>query len=310
VDDILVLKFAHVLEQLETEFYRQAIDKFRDEDFIAAGYTAPQVPKQILASILSHEADHTSFLEEALQGQALDNCEFNFDGVLTDVRTTMAVARVVEQVGVGAYIGGGLLIQDKGVLGAAASILTIEARHQSALNLLNGGLAIPQSFDFALRPEQVLALASPFISGCDLGIPANLPITITNTPSEGQRVEFDLEGIESENPLFCQMLLGGSPVGFVQPIDDCVIPRLPDGPAFIFITDSEQPLASNILIQNTASIKAGPTILFVDQQRNALGDLVLLSEEAQRIIGDPNRNNDQNRGNGDVEVIGSTTIPA
>ena len=82
-----------------------------------------------------------------------------------------ATARVVENVGVGAYLGAAHLVSDPQLLTAAGSILTTEARHQTMLNLLSGGgTAIPQAFDIALLPQQVLAIASPFISGCDLGI--------------------------------------------------------------------------------------------------------------------------------------------
>ena len=82
-----------------------------------------------------------------------------------------ATARLVELVGVSAYIGGASLIEDKNVLNAAASILTIEARHQTVLNLLNGGTTVPASFDAGLTPSEVLAIAGGFISGCDVGIP-------------------------------------------------------------------------------------------------------------------------------------------
>lgn len=81
-----------------------------------------------------------------------------------------ATARVVENVGVGAYLGAATLISDPVLLTAAGSILTTEARHQSILNVLNGGTAIPSPFDIALAPPEVLALAGPFISGCDLGV--------------------------------------------------------------------------------------------------------------------------------------------
>jgi len=91
-----------------------------------------------------------------------------------------AVARLVENVGVTAYLGAANIITDPVILTAAGSILTVEARHQTILNVLNAGTAIPQAFDFALTPNEVLALAGPFISGCDLGIPANPALTITN----------------------------------------------------------------------------------------------------------------------------------
>ena len=86
-----------------------------------------------------------------------------------------ATARVVENVGVAAYLGGATLLTDPIILGAAASILTIEARHQTILNVLSGtGSAIPQAFDIAFTPSDVLAIAGPFFSGpCDLGIPGS-----------------------------------------------------------------------------------------------------------------------------------------
>ena len=80
------------------------------------------------------------------------------------------VARLVENVGVGAYLGAAHLVQDPTLLTAAASIVTVEARHQSILNVLNSGSAIPQAFDLPLLPQEVLALAGGFISGCDVGI--------------------------------------------------------------------------------------------------------------------------------------------
>lgn len=67
-------------------------------------------------------------------------------------------------------MGASVLVSSKSILGAAASILTIESRHQSLLNTLNGGSHVPQAFDQALSPPQILALAAPLISGCDLGI--------------------------------------------------------------------------------------------------------------------------------------------
>lgn len=95
------------------------------------------------------------------------------------------VARVVENVGVTAYLGAAHFISDPVLLTGAASILTVEARHQTILNVLNSGTAIPQAFDFAFSPNEVLAIAGAFISGCDLGIPANPSLTVTNTGAVG-----------------------------------------------------------------------------------------------------------------------------
>ena len=91
------------------------------------------------------------------------------------MKTTVNVARLVENVGVSAYLGAATLVEDPELLVDAASILTIEARHQTIHNLLAGGTSIPYAFDVALSPQQVLAIAGPFISGCDLGVPCACP---------------------------------------------------------------------------------------------------------------------------------------
>lgn len=126
-----------------------------------------------------------------------------------------ATARVVENVGVGAYLGGAALIDDVVILEAAGSILTVEARHQTVLNILSGASAVPSPFDIPLTPSEVLALAGPFISGCDVGIPgmlqhvvfnlpyltrdvpANTPLVITNTGTvaPGTKLEFEAASI-------------------------------------------------------------------------------------------------------------------
>lgn len=85
----------------------------------------------------------------------------------------VATARALELVGISAYAGGAGLISSKSILQAAAQILSIEARHQTLLNTLNAGSPIPNAFDMALLPQQVLALAGGFLSGCkaeDLGL--------------------------------------------------------------------------------------------------------------------------------------------
>ncbi|KAF8489161.1 hypothetical protein JB92DRAFT_3014252 [Gautieria morchelliformis] len=101
------------------------------------------------------------------------------------------------------YLGAAHLISDPRVLEAAGSILTIEAHHQTVLNVLSGtGTAIPgmQGFDVAMSPSEVLAIAGSFISGCDTGIPSNTALTPTNTgtPSAGTLLTFSWSGMPSD----------------------------------------------------------------------------------------------------------------
>lgn len=136
----------------------------------------------------------------ALGGQVVSNCAFNFSSALTNVDTMIATARVVENVGVGAYLGALASLADRALVTTAGSILTVEARHQSILNLLSNATSLPQPFDVALTPGDVLSIADPFISGCKLGFSgtsseslhtapliyvcthlANPPLTVTNS---------------------------------------------------------------------------------------------------------------------------------
>lgn len=279
-NDITVLKFANVLEQLETEFYKQALAKFKESDFTAAGFVSASVPVEQFTSIATDEATHTSTLASVLRSlgqEPVSGCKFDFSAALTDVATMAPIARLVENVGVSAYLGGAALIDDRQILVAAGTILTDEARHQTVLNMLNGGVAIPAAFDVALAPPQVLAIAGGFISGCDLGIPANPVLKVTNTGAvaPGTTLTFDspaLAGLDRAT-LSCQMMTGGVANAAVFPIDQCVVPQGLEGPVYIYITNTTQPLLNSQQNQNVASIVAGPTGAFIDTRKESASAL-------------------------------------
>jgi hypothetical protein len=113
-------------------------------------------------------------LLKGLNAAPIGGCTFDVSTLVTDPSTTIASARLVELVGVGAYLGALHLITDPHILTDAGTIATIESRHQSILNLLNGATTIPQAFDMPLGPNEVLAIAGPLIKGCDLGITGTL----------------------------------------------------------------------------------------------------------------------------------------
>lgn len=92
----------------------------------------------------------------------------------------ITAARAIEYVGVSAFLGSLANINDAAILTSGASILTNEARHQTILNVLNGNTAIPQAFDMAMLPNEVVTIAEVFFSGpCDTGI-TRACVTVTN----------------------------------------------------------------------------------------------------------------------------------
>jgi hypothetical protein len=58
--DLLALSaFADVLEQLESQFYQQALAKFQPGDFISAGFSSAQIPVDQFRVIQGDEAAHS-----------------------------------------------------------------------------------------------------------------------------------------------------------------------------------------------------------------------------------------------------------
>ncbi|GAA5893743.1 hypothetical protein JCM6882_003084 [Rhodosporidiobolus microsporus] len=282
--NLTVLQLALVLENLESLYYKQGLAAFPVEKMVKAGLSELQATIIIeqITVIQGDEGSHVKALEgaiTALSGTPFSGCNFNFDQALKDPMTFLSTARVLEAAGQGAYLGAAHLLTDPQLLTAAGSILTLEARHQSLLNVFNGGSFAPQPFDIALTPQGVLALAGGFLRDCqasDLGLTANNPLIVTDEESgkvlfkPGSKLAFkSIVPLELES-LTCQMIVGGAPSAVTFPAKECVVPGGIDGPVAVYLVNSTVPLASNIIIQNAAAITAGPALVFVDSKPSIL----------------------------------------
>ncbi|KAJ6516376.1 ferritin-like domain-containing protein [Mycena sanguinolenta] len=277
-NDVLVFQFANVLEQLETTFYSQGLQKFQDTDFSNAGFSSSLIATQTLSAIQNDEATHTTVLQSGIQSFGAQPliCNFNFDNALTDVPTMAATARAVELVGVAAYLGAATLVDDPVLLDSAASILTVEARHQTLLNVLSGASSIPGAFDVALTPQETLSIAGGFITGpCDTGITPTNTLTITNSnPQPGDLLQFQAANITGTDGLFCNMIVGGAPFAINLPLSQCNVPPGINGPVMVWVTSDDNPLVNNVIDRDTTKQVAGPAIIFVDTQSELLGQMV------------------------------------
>jgi hypothetical protein len=274
----LVFQFANVLNQLESSFYQQAIQKFQDTDFSAAGFTSSQMVTQILPQIKLDEDTHITALQAALTSAGAQplTCNFKFDDALTNVSTMAATARVVEFAGVSAFLGAAHLLP-KDLIDAAGTILTIEARHSTLLNIFSGtGSSIPSAFDLGLTPQEILGIAGGFIDGpCDLGLNATNPLAVTNTEIKaGTLLTVSGNGISGTDNLFCNMIQGGNSTALNLPLSQCTVPDGTNGPVALWITSSSTPLANDVISRATDAQVAGPAIFFVDSQPEQLGQLV------------------------------------
>jgi Ferritin-like domain len=81
---------------------------------------------------------------------------YNFNKTaFTSVGKFVAVAEFLENTGVSAYDGAIAYIKAAKLQTAGATIATVEARHASYLNLINGDVPFPMPFDKPVAPRKI-----------------------------------------------------------------------------------------------------------------------------------------------------------
>ena len=145
--DVAILNFALTLEYLEAAFYIEAVNRGRFTGKIG----------RFASVVRSHEVAHVAFLRKALGAKAVKRPKFDFKGTTTDLAKFKATAQVLEDTGVAAYLGQVGNIKSKAILGAAGSILPIEARHAGWIRDLNDVSGAPRAFEGARSKAKILA---------------------------------------------------------------------------------------------------------------------------------------------------------
>ncbi|MDQ3556095.1 MAG: ferritin-like domain-containing protein [Gemmatimonadota bacterium] len=172
-NDFGVLNYAYALEQLEAAFYTQVT---ANAAFNTAFPSAAE--RQVLIDLRDHEVVHRDFLRAALGTNAIGSLTPNFDSIDFGSRLSVLTnARNFEDLGVGAYNGAGQFLASATFLGIAGKIVSVEARHASAIrDLLNPRSRdfAPRAFDDALPPQVVINTAAPFIRNS---------VTLSNVPT-------------------------------------------------------------------------------------------------------------------------------
>ncbi|MEJ1241258.1 ferritin-like domain-containing protein [Chryseolinea sp. T2] len=164
--DIGILNYAYLLEQLEAAFYEMAVST--PYSGISAAETS------ILTDIRDHEKAHRDFFKAALGSSAITTVEFDFSSIDFNSRASvLGTAKVFEDLGVSAYNGAGKLLVKGEYLLLAGKIVSVEARHASAIrDLLNpftadyagdDVIAVANGLDLAKSPAEVLSAAGSFV---------------------------------------------------------------------------------------------------------------------------------------------------
>ncbi len=143
--DIGILNLAYALEQLEAAFYIKVNESF---------YTnATEAEKAILSDIMYHEMTHRDFFKAALGRSAIRELITDFSSI--DFRSRSSVlgtAKALEDTGVSAYNGAGQYISNPDYLTLAGKIVSVEARHASAIRDLLNPLSAAFAGDDVVSP--------------------------------------------------------------------------------------------------------------------------------------------------------------
>jgi rubrerythrin len=268
-----ILQYALTLEHLEATFYRQGIASLSAGAFAAAGFDATTYAN--LQKVAADEADHVTFLSSVLTslGQTpTAECVYSFP--YTDPASFIAVAAILEGVGVSAYLGAAKDISSPDYLTAAASILTVEARHSSYLRSKLNEVPFPAPYDTPLGYSEVYSLAAQFIVSCPstnppLPVKAFPRLTGPSTTTPGATITLGtpgsvllpVNGTASDIPLFAAWMQPRGPLfapvsrtaaGFVSVVPSGVLP----GQSYVVLTNCGERVSDDTTL-------AGPAIVEV-----------------------------------------------
>jgi Ferritin-like domain len=153
--DVDILNFALTLEYLESTFYDEAKTRAK-----ASGEL-----KSLIGLLADDEKQHVEALTATIKklgGKPVAEPKFDFP--YSNTAGFLKLAQTFEDTGVSAYNGAGPMIKSEEVLGAAGSIVQVEARHAAAIRLHNKEEPAPEAFDPSLDEAQVLKAVEPFIA--------------------------------------------------------------------------------------------------------------------------------------------------
>lgn len=165
--DLGVLNYAYALEQLEADFYTKVVNGFYSN--------ISEEERMVLTDLYNHEINHREFFRAAIGAAVGDKMELMLPDLEFDYGDfdfgnrdqVLNTAKVLEDTGVSAYNGAGKLLKNPIYLVLAGKIVSVEARHASAIRtLVNPGSAdfagddvvsVDNALDLAKDPSEVLS---------------------------------------------------------------------------------------------------------------------------------------------------------
>ena len=144
--DVQILNAVLQLEELEAAFYTAALD---------GGALSGEL-REFAETVVGHEREHVALLRKALGAKAKPKPRMRFGAAVTNEKQFVNAAITLEDTVVGAYNGQAANLT-KPTLGAAAKIVSVEARHAAWIRAIAGKPPAADATDPILTAEQVRA---------------------------------------------------------------------------------------------------------------------------------------------------------
>ena len=144
--DVRILQLVLQVEYTQVAFYEQALQKASLQgELLKFAQTA-----------LAHERAHLAAIQKALGGNAKPRPRFAFGAAVRDPEQFKRTAIKLEDIAIAGYNGQATNLTS-GTLAAAATIVSVEARHASWVRTLAGEVAAPEAVDKPITAAQVAA---------------------------------------------------------------------------------------------------------------------------------------------------------
>jgi hypothetical protein len=144
--DAEILKFALVVEDLQSAFYAAALDKGALDGELL----------EYAKVVAEHEKAHADHIRTALGSDAPAAPTFDFGDTVDSPQSFARTAIKLEDLGLSAYNGAAPGLTDE-ALADAARIVSVEARHVSWIRDIVGKIPAPRPTDKAISAKQAQA---------------------------------------------------------------------------------------------------------------------------------------------------------
>ena len=143
--DARALELVLRVEYTEDAFYRQAVES----DALAGEL------RVFARQVAAQEREHLAFVRKALGKKADGPPKYDFGGATNDPRDFAATAAKLEDLAVAAYNGQATNVSPA-ILAAAATVVSVEARHAAWIRSISGDPPAPDATDTPQSAEDVL----------------------------------------------------------------------------------------------------------------------------------------------------------